>query len=107
MPFLFPAHQVGSNGQFLAVNILARLGDVEVLAEKFDRIHVQLGRELIQSAHSDDRGLRMVRCPPGSRRADVVADCRVLLSLIGNGEYVWDWGHAAATGTSCPPGVRL
>src|SRR5436305_7449079 len=107
MPLLFPAHQVGRNGQLLAVNILTRLRDVEILAEKFDRIHVQLGREVIQGAHSNDRCLRMVRRPPGSCRTNTVADGSVLLALVVNCEYVRDGRHAAATGTSCAPRVRL
>src|SRR5437667_176603 len=82
MPLLFPAHQVGSNGQFFAINILARLGDVEILAEELDRVHVQLGGEIVERTHGKNGSLRMVRSAPGPRRTDGVADRSVLLALV-------------------------
>ena len=49
----------------------------------------------------------MVRCAPGARRTDVVADRDVFLSLVRNAEDVRNGRHAAASGTPCAPGVRL
>src|SRR6266516_6013734 len=68
MPLLVPAHQVGSNGQFFAINILARLGDVEILAEELDRVHVQLGGEIVQRTNGKNRSMRLVGSAPGRRR---------------------------------------
>src|SRR3989454_9270016 len=107
MPLLFPAHQVGSNGQFFAINILARLGDVEILAEELDRVHVQLGGEIVERTHGKNGSLRMVRSAPGPRRTDVVADRSVLLALIRDCEDVGHRRHAAASMTSRAPGFRL
>src|SRR2546428_8244683 len=107
MPLLLPAHQVRSNGQFFAINILTRLSDIEILAEEFNRVHVQLGREIVQRTHGKNGSLRMVRRPPGTCRADVVADRCVLLTLIRNCEYVRNGRHASASRTSCAPGFRL
>src|SRR2546426_9298669 len=107
MPLLFPAHQVGSNGQFFVINILARLGDVEILAEELDRVHVQLGGEIVERTHSKDGSLRMVRSAPGPRRTDVVADRSVLLALIRDCEDVGNRRHASASRTSRAPGFRL
>src|SRR5207247_6968623 len=66
MPLLFPAHQVGSNGQFFPINILARLGDVEILDEEIDRVHVQFGGEFVKRTHGKNRSLRMVGSAPGT-----------------------------------------
>src|SRR2546425_4161257 len=107
MPLLFPAHQVGSNGQFFAINILARLGDVEILAEELDRVHVQLGGEIVERTHGKNGSLRMVRSAPGPRRTDVVADRSVLLALIRDCEDVGHRRHASASRTSRAPGFRL
>src|SRR5437016_1241675 len=107
MPLLLPAHQIRSNGQFFAINILTRLSDIEILAEEFDRVHVQLGREIVQRTHGENGSLRMVRRPPGTCRADVVADRCVLLTLIRDCKDVGTWRHAAASRASCSPGVRL
>src|SRR5437899_11909880 len=72
MPLLFPAHQVGSDRQFFAINILARLGDVEILAEELDRADVQLGGETVQRTHGKQGSLRTGGRGPSRRRADVV-----------------------------------
>src|SRR2546428_6789418 len=90
MPLLFPAHQVGSNGQFFPINILARLGDVEILAEELDRVHVQLGGEIVERTHGKNGSLRMVRSAPGTRRTDIVANSRGLLALVRNCEDIWN-----------------
>src|SRR5213592_721534 len=103
MPLLFPAHQVGSNGQFFAINILARLGDVEILAEELDRVHVQLGGEIVQRTHSKNGSLRMVVSEQSMRRADLVADGRVLLTLMRDCEDVGNGRHASASRASCSP----
>src|SRR5208337_709861 len=107
MPFLFPLHQLGGDGKLFAVSILALLGQVKVLAEEFHRIHVQLGRQVVQSAHRKDGGLRMVGCTPGARRAYVVADRDVFLPLVRNTEDVRNGRHAAASRTPGAPGVGL
>src|SRR5947208_6681353 len=107
MPVLFPAHKVGSDGHFFAINILARLGDVEILAEELDRVHVQLGGEIVQRTHGKNGSLRMVGSAPSTRRADIVADGRVLLTLIRDCEDIWNGRHAAASRTSSAPGFRL
>src|SRR5207247_6054999 len=107
MPLLFPAHQVGSNRQFFAINILARLGDVEILAEELDRVHVQLGGEIVQRTHGKNGSLRMVGSAPSTRRADIVADGRVLLTLIRDCEDVGNGRHASASGAARAPGFRL
>src|SRR5438445_10415756 len=60
MPLLFPAHQVGSDGQFFAINIPAQLGDVQMLAEELGRAHTHLGVELVQRTHGKNGSLRMV-----------------------------------------------
>src|SRR6184192_2213179 len=69
MPLLFPAHQVGSNGQFFAINILARLGDVEILAEELDRVHVSLAARsssahMVRTAACGWLGARQARAGP-------------------------------------------
>src|SRR5436309_13013394 len=69
MPLLLPAHQVRSTGQFFAINILTRPSDIEILAEEFHRVHVQLRREIVQRTHAEHGSLRMVRRPPGTCRA--------------------------------------
>src|SRR5207244_13440236 len=74
MPLLFPAHQVGSDGQFFAINILARLGDVEILAEELDRVHVQLCGEIVQRTHGKYGRLRMVASAPSQRGDDTDGD---------------------------------
>src|SRR5205823_13506516 len=79
MARLLQAHQVKSNGQFFAINILTRLSDIEILAEEFDRVHVQLGRKIVQPTPGENGSLRMVRRPPDTCRADVVAGRCVLL----------------------------
>src|SRR5436190_18113700 len=107
MPLLFPAQQVGSNGQFFPINILARLGDVEILSEELDRVHVQLGGEIVQRTHGKNGSLRMVGSAPSTRRADIVADGRVLLTLIRDRKDVGNWRHASASRTSRAPGFRL
>src|SRR6058998_3769287 len=107
MPLLFPAHQVGSNGQFFAINILARLSDIEILAEELDRVHVQLGREIVQRTHGKNRSLRMVGSAPGTRRTDIVANSRVLLTLIRDCEDVGNGRHASASRAARAPGFRL
>src|SRR5437660_7654546 len=107
MPLLFPAHQVGSDGQFFAINILARLGDVEILAEELDRVHVQLGGEIVQRTHGKNGSLRMVGSAPSTRRTDVVADRSVLLALIRDCEDVGNRRHASASGAARAPGFRL
>src|SRR5437879_13139675 len=107
MPLLFPAHQVGSDGQFFAINILARLGDVVISGEELDRVHVQLGGEVVQRTHGKNGSLRMVGSAPSTRRADIVADGRVLLTLIRDCEDIWNGRHAAASRTSGAPGFRL
>src|SRR6266566_548678 len=107
MPLLFPVHQVGRNGQFIAINILARLSDIEILAEEFDGVHVQLGGEIVQRTHSKNGSLRMVRSAPGTRWANVVTDGCVLLALVRNCEDIWNGRHASASRASCSPGVRL
>src|SRR5437879_1859498 len=107
MPLLFPAIQVWSNGLFFAINILGRVGDVEVLAEELDRVHVQLGGEIVERTHGKNGSLRMVRSAPGPRRTDVVADRSVLLALIRDCEDVGNRRHAAASRTSSAPGFRL
>src|SRR5437879_12203122 len=106
MPLLFPAHQVGSDGQFFAINIPARLGDVEILAEELDRVHVQLGGEIVQRTHGKNGSLRMVGSAPSTRRADIVADGRVLLTLIRDCEYIGNGRHASAAKACWSPGVR-
>src|SRR5437667_6405192 len=107
MPLLFPAHQVGSDGQFFAINILARLGDVEILAEELDRVHVQLGGEIVQRTHGKNRSLRMAGSAPGTRRTDIVANSRELRALVRNCQDIWNGRHAPASRPSCTPGVRL
>src|ERR1700730_5170681 len=107
MPFLFPAHQIGSDAELFAVGILPLLREVEILAEEFHRVQVELGREVIQSAHREDRSLRMIGRTPGSCGTDVVADRSVLLTLVGNPENVRNGRHAATTGATCAPGVGL
>src|SRR6202030_4852848 len=83
MPFLFPAHQLGSDAELFAVGLLPLLSQVEISAEEFHRVQVELGRKVIQSAHSEDRCLRMIGRTPGSCGTDVVADSNVLLTLVG------------------------
>src|SRR2546430_17122776 len=104
MPLLFPAHQVGSNGQFFAINILARLGDVEILAEELDRVHVQLGGEIVQRTHGKNGSLRMVWSAPSTCRADIVADGRGLLMLIWDCEGLWNWRPVHASRRATRPG---
>src|SRR5438093_10179070 len=100
MPLLLPAHQVRSNGQFFAINILTRLSDIEILAEEFDRVHVQLGREIVQRTHGENGSLRMVGSAPGTRRTDIVANSRVLLTLMSDCEDVGNGRHASASGAA-------
>src|SRR5882762_4827525 len=107
MPFLLPAHQFRRDLELFAVCILSLLREVEVLAEKFDRVHVELSREVIQSAHRKDRSLWMVRRTPGSAGTDVVANGCVFLALIRNAEDVRNGRHTATTGAACSPGIGL
>src|ERR1700730_4304138 len=107
MPLLIPVHQLRGDGKLFAINVLPRLGKVEILAEEFDRVHVQLGGEIVQRADGKKRSLRMVGCAPGACGSDIVADGSVFLSLVRNDEDVRNGRHAATAGTTCPPGFRL
>ena len=107
MPFLLPVHQVSSDGKFLAIDLLARFGNIEILAKELHRIHVQLGSEVIQRTHGKDRSLRMIRRTPRSPRSDVVANGGVLLALVGNGKDVRNGRHSTAAGAAGAPGIRL
>ena len=107
VPLLVPAHQVGGNAEFFAVDILAWLGDIEVLPEEFDWIHVELGGQIIQRAHGQDRCLGVVGCAPGARRSYIVANRGVLFPLMGNCENVRNGWHAPAAGTTRSPRFRL
>src|SRR5579871_249578 len=73
-PFFFPAHKIGGNGKFFAVSGLAGAGELEVPEPELERIHVELGGEIVEGTHGDDRCLRMVGGAPGARRTNVVAN---------------------------------
>ena len=103
MPLLLPTHQVRSDTQFFGVDGLPRLAQLDVLQKEVEGIHVELGREIIEGAHRDHGCLRVIGCPPGSSRTDVVANGRVFLALVGNTEDIGNRRHAAAAGTTRPP----
>src|SRR5438093_3032570 len=107
MPFLLPVHQVSSDGKFLAIDLLARFGNIEILAKELHRVHVQLGSEVIQRTHGKDRSLRMVRRTPRSSWSDVVANGGVLLALVGNGKHIRNGRHSTTAGAAGAPGIRL
>ncbi len=107
MPLLLPPHQVRGNGKLFAVDILAGLGNVEIFGEKFHRIHVQLGGQIIQCAHGENRSLWVVGRSPGTGRTDVVADGSVFFSLVRYGEHIRNGRHPSATGAAGAPGLRL
>src|ERR1700693_3095455 len=108
LPFIFPTHQVGSNGKLFAVDTLAVLSrQLDVLKKEVDGIHAEFGSSVLKSSHRDHGGLRMVGSAPGPRGADIVVDRRVLFALIGNVEDVGNRRHGSAARPACAPGLRL
>src|SRR5579871_1137499 len=72
--------------------------DIKVFQKQVQRVHVQLGRQILNGAHGHKAALRMVRSTPCARRTDIGGDRRVLLALIGEVKYVWHWRSATAAG---------
>jgi len=108
LPFVFPIHQVGSNGKFFAVDILSVFGrQLDVFEEEIDRIHVEFGSCVLKGAHRDYGCLWMVGSTPGPGWTDIVVDGGVLFALIGNVEDVGNRRHASAAGAARAPGLRL
>ena len=98
MPLLLPAHQLGGDRQLLAIDVLREAWRCSMfLSKKLERIHVELGGQIVQRAHGEHGSLRMVRRAPCARRTDVVANRRVLFALVGNLEDVRHRRHASAT----------
>src|SRR4051794_2900827 len=106
-PLVFPSHQFGRNTKLLTIDILSRLSQLDVLQKEIQGIHVQLGRRVFQCGHRNQRGLRMIRSAPCSRRAHVGSDGSVFFALIWNVKDIWDGRHPSATRAACPPGLRL
>src|SRR5882724_9986288 len=98
MPLLFPTHQVGGNAQLLTIGALPFLvHQIDALEKELKGVHVEFRGKVIKSTHRNDCRLGVVGSSPGACRADVVADCDVLLPLVGNAaKYVGNWWHTPA-----------
>src|SRR6266481_6309264 len=92
MPLLLPPDEFGSDREFFPIH-LGKLGELDVLEEEFVGIHVEFGGKIIQSAHGEDSGLRMVGRAPPPVRAYVAANGGVLLALVGSCETIWNRRH--------------
>src|SRR5207245_9070074 len=62
---------------------------------------------IVQRTHGTNGSLWMGGSAPSTRRAEIVADGRVLLTLIRDRKDVGNWRHASASRTSRAPGFRL
>ena len=107
LPLVFPAHQVGGDGQLLAVGFLARAGHVRDSCQRSSGSMLSLAARSSSAPMVMTRGLWMIGRAPGSRRADVVADGGVFLALVGNAEDVGNRRHASAARAAGSPGLRL
>src|SRR3954468_19462513 len=73
MRFLFVTDQVGGEFQFLRVNFRA-IGELHVLEEELELIHLQRGRRVRHCGHGEEAALRMIRSTPGSLPATIGAN---------------------------------
>ena len=100
LPVLLPAHQIGGDLELLLVDGLALAGrDRQVLAEEVERIHPQLGGEVLHDRHGEERRLRMVGRAPGARAGEVGRHRGVDVTAIGRLEHV---GQRCGAGAGQP-----
>ena len=74
---------------------------------KSKRVHLHLGREVIDGAHGDDRCLWMIGRAPGASAALVGGDGSVLLALVGNLEDVGQRRSSATAHAARSPRARF
>src|ERR1039458_1040881 len=104
MQAVLPLHDFGGLLQLGFVGGLVR-GVAEVLAEQSERIHAQLGGQILQRRTGQERRLRMVRSAPGARAARIHRHRRMVQPYVGDtGEDVGQRRHAAATHAAGRPG---
>src|SRR5947207_12700528 len=104
-PVLLPLHQLGSNLQFLFVNIGARSGQFNVLEQQLHRIHLQLGCQVFKSAHGYQASLRMIGSAPGPCWTSVGADVDILLAVAWDINHIGHGRSARASRPSSTPGA--
>ena len=80
VPLAFPVDHLRALVELVAVDFRPG-GQVGVLLEELDRVHVQLGSQIFHRAHRQNRGLRMVRRAPRAGRSDVGRDAEVACLL--------------------------
>ena len=109
VPTFRPAHQFVGDRKLVHVNVGARPSQLDVLLEKLERVHAELVRQVVESGHSDQAALRMVRRTPGTSRADVVDHCGPLNAIVGNtlANQIRDRGRTAAAGPASAPAERI
>src|SRR5258708_23519038 len=111
MPILFPIHQLRGFLQLMLIRLAAGFGCiVDILSEQVQRIHVQLGGEILKRRAGDVTNLRMTGRAPGSLRSGVGGNRGVIDAAIWNAsEDVREQLRVqiAATDATSGPGLRL
>src|SRR5258705_3845941 len=101
MRFLFVPNKIGGDSEFFFVNIGAG-GEIEVVCEELQLIHLQRRRSIGESGKSQVAILWMFRRAPGGGRSAVCGDALYCVPLIRN--FVEHVGHDVRWSASHPGG---
>src|ERR1700730_6048565 len=82
MPVLFPLNQLGCFCELELIKVGPR-GVVEILEEHVQRVHVDLGCQVLKSRTGDVANLRMAGRAPGSSASRVDRNRRVIDAPVG------------------------
>src|SRR5690242_1874031 len=72
MPALLPSHQPVGHVEFFGIDFGARFEQLDVLLNQIERVHIELGSQIIKRPQGDEAGLRMIRSTPRPRGSNVV-----------------------------------
>src|SRR5260370_36919602 len=111
MPILLPIHQLRGFLQLIRISLASGFDCiVDILGEQVQRIHVQLGGQILKRRAGDVTNLRVTGRAPGSLRSGVGGNRSVIDAAIWNAsEDVREQlrGQIAASSTGSGTALRL
>src|SRR5262249_55915108 len=96
MPFFMPIHQLRSLCEFFLIRFGQPPAKLDILQGHFERVHADLGSQILDCGHGYQTHLRLTRGAPSTLRADVGENGCVLGTTVGDSEDVREGNRSAA-----------